>query len=321
MNLDDLDALRARDSRRRLAALDALPELMEAAWAQALAWPLPEPHSRPTAVVLAAVGSGALAAEMVAALVAGVCPMPLLVWREWGLPAFVGPETLVIALLPAGDEDEPRRAAQAAAERQARVLVLDRPADLPVSAATGPVAMLLLGLLTRLGLAATSAAEVAGAVAAVRAQQGQLGLESPVSANPAKRMAGQLMDRLPLIFAAAPLTAVAHYWQAQINRLGRAPAAAHATPDVAHLAVAGTQQPEALIRRYMVLALRSTFSDARADALTAQCRTAYMVAGFNTDEIAGTGPSALAHVFTALHYGDYAAYYLALCYGVDPSGE
>ena len=33
-----------------------------------------------------------------------------------------------------------------------------------------------------------------------------------------------------------------------------------------------------------------------------------------------SGPSALAHVFTAMHYGDYAAYYLAAFYGVDPSG-
>ncbi len=317
MNLDDLDALRALDSRRLLNAIDALPDLIEAAWAQAAALPIAAP---PTAVVIAAVGSGALAAELVAELVAGACPVPLVVWREMGLPAFVGPGALVIALLPAGDEDEPTSAAQVAGERGARLLTLERPFELPASAVTGPLAVLLLGYLARLGLATTSADEVTDAAAAVRAQQARLRAESPVSANPAKRMAGQLMDRLPLIFAAAPLTAVAHSWAAQINRLGRAPANAHATPDVAHLAIAGTEQPEALIRRHMVLALRSTYSSAPADALTAQCRMAYMVAGFNTDEVAGVGPSALAHVLTALHYGDYAAYYLALCYGVDPSG-
>jgi glucose/mannose-6-phosphate isomerase len=44
-----------------------------------------------------------------------------------------------------------------------------------------------------------------------------------------------------------------------------------------------------------------------------------MTAGFNTDAIEGVGRSPLAHMLTALHYGDYVAYYLALCYGVDPS--
>ncbi len=318
MDLDHLGTLRAHDPRHLLAAIDALPDQMMAAWALAQAWPLPATPPRPTAVVLAAVGGGALAAEIAAALVTDTCPVPLLVWPEAGPPAFVGPGVLMIALRPMGEEDEPASAAQAAAERGAQVLRLDRPLDLPDHAATGALALLLLGLLTRLGLAAISAAEVAGAVAAVRAQQTWLRAESPVSANPAKRMAGQLMDRLPLIFAAEPLAAVARYWKAQINRLARAPAAAEAVPDLAYLGLAGTEQPEALVRKYMVLALRSSFG--AADGLTAQCRLAYMTAGFNTDEVSGVGPSALAHVLTVMHYGDYAAYYLAQCYGGEVGG-
>ncbi len=324
MDLDNLDTLRAHDSRQLLAAIDALPDQLEAAWARAQTWPLPAsallpaPQPRPTAVVLAAVGSGALAAEIVVGLLAASCPVPLVVWTQAGLPAFAGPGTLVIALRSTESEAEPASAAQGAAERGAQVLRLDWPFDLPASVTTGACVLLLLGLLARLGLADISAAEVAAAGAAVRLQQTRLRAVSPVSANPAKRMAGQLMDRLPLIFAAEPLAAVARYWQAQINRLGRALAAAETVPDLAYVGLAGTEQPEALVRKYMVLALRSSFG--AADGLTAQCRLAYMTAGFNTDEVAGVGPSALAHAFTAMHYGDYAAYYLAHCYGVDPSG-
>lgn len=321
LDLDHLAALRARDSRGLLAALDALPDQLEAAWALAQTWPLAEGEPRPTAIVLAAVGSGALAAESAAALAADVCPVPLVVWRAAGLPAFAGPGTLVLALQPTGDEAEPTGAAQAAAACGAHVLTLDRLLAAHPFADTGPLALLVLALLARLGLAALTAADVEGAVAAVRAQQARLRAESPVAANPAKRMAGQLMDRLPLIFAAEPLAAVARYWQCQISRLARAPAAAAVVPDLAYHTLAGTEHPPALVRKFMVLALRSRFSAAPADALTAQCRLAYMTAGFNTDEIAGTGPSPLAHVLTAMHYGDYAAYYLAHCYGVDPSGE
>ena len=319
INLDDLDALRAADSTRLLAALDALPEYVEAAWAAAQMWPLPD-GLRPTAVLLAAAGTGALAADLAVELAQDASPVPLGVGRTAELPGWVGAGTLVVALRPTGEEDEPRLAAEAAAACGATVLALDRPLEVPEAAAVGPLAVLLLGLLARLGLAAVSAAEVRGAAEAVRAQQTKLRAESPVNANPAKRMAGQLMDRLPLLFAAAPLTAAARYWAAQINRLGRAPAMALATPEVAYGALAGSEQPEALVRRCMVLALRSSLSTPRADWLTAQCRRVYMTAGFNTDEVAGTGPSPLAHALTAMHYGDYAAYYLAACYGVDPGG-
>ena len=44
-----------------------------------------------------------------------------------------------------------------------------------------------------------------------------------------------------------------------------------------------------------------------------------MTAGFNTDAIEASGDGPLAHLFTSLHYGDYAAYYLAIANGVDPS--
>ncbi|MCC7362095.1 MAG: hypothetical protein IT317_21605 [Anaerolineales bacterium] len=319
INLDDLAALRAADSTRLLDALDALPAHLEAAWAAAQLWPLPE-AVRPTAVLLAAAGTGALAADLAVELAQAACPAPLSVWRAADPPAWVGAGTLVLALRPTGEEDEPRLVAQAALARGALVLALDRPLAVPDAAAVGPLTVWLLGLLARLGLAALGEADVRAAAEAVRAQQARLRAESPVNANPAKRMAGQLLDRLPLLFAAAPLTAVARCWAAQINRLARAPALALATPDVAYVALAGSEQPEALVRRCMVLALRSTHSAPRADWLTAECRRAYMTAGFNTDEVAGAGPSPLAHALTAMHYGDYAAFYLAACYGVDPGG-
>ena len=37
------------------------------------------------------------------------------------------------------------------------------------------------------------------------------------------------------------------------------------------------------------------------------------------DSVEAAGPSRLAHLLTCLHYGDYVAFYLAICYGVDPS--
>jgi glucose/mannose-6-phosphate isomerase len=43
------------------------------------------------------------------------------------------------------------------------------------------------------------------------------------------------------------------------------------------------------------------------------------VEGLNTDVYHAKGESPLAHVWTALHFGDYLAYYLAMSYGMDPT--
>ena len=48
-------------------------------------------------------------------------------------------------------------------------------------------------------------------------------------------------------------------------------------------------------------------------------RMAIMLQGQNTDTITAQGDSRLANIWTALLYGDYASYYLAIAYGVDPT--
>jgi glucose/mannose-6-phosphate isomerase len=48
-------------------------------------------------------------------------------------------------------------------------------------------------------------------------------------------------------------------------------------------------------------------------------RQILMVEGFNTDVIHAQGESRLAQQWTALHFGDYTAYYLAIAYGIDPT--
>ena len=44
-----------------------------------------------------------------------------------------------------------------------------------------------------------------------------------------------------------------------------------------------------------------------------------MLEGLNTDFIDAAGDTRLAHQWTALHFGDYTAYYLAMAYEVDPT--
>jgi glucose/mannose-6-phosphate isomerase len=39
----------------------------------------------------------------------------------------------------------------------------------------------------------------------------------------------------------------------------------------------------------------------------------------NTEFFDAQGDSPLAHIWTALHFGDYMAYYLAMAYGVNPT--
>jgi len=90
-------------------------------------------------------------------------------------------------------------------------------------------------------------------------------------------------------------------------------------PEMGHNSVAGTLYPEQLVGKCLALFLRSRFEGPREARRAEITREIFMTTGFNTDTVEAAGPSPLAHLFTSLHYGDYVAFYLAICYGVDPS--
>ena len=337
MDLDDTGYRRNLDSTNLMAAIGALPGSISAAWAAGQAVDWPERWHGARHIVLAGMGPAAMAAEIAAERLRGICSAAVLTWHNFEMPRAVNAESLVIVLSPEGDDEEAVSAAVAAEEQGADVAALTRGGELAATAqangwpvddvipdvrgqaAAGPLAVGVLGALARLRLCPDLTGEVADSAEALREQQEQLRAEAPVTSNPAKRMAGQLMDRVPLIFAAAPLAPIARHWKSQINVMAKAPAMAETVPAMDHSTIAGTVHPEGLISKFMVVALRSTFTHPRAQWMVDQTRQVYLTAGFNTDAVEGTGATPLAHMLTALHYGEYAAYYLALCYEADPS--
>jgi len=189
----------------------------------------------------------------------------------------------------------------------------------PPRAAVGTSFAYTLRLLARLGQIPDPSGEVASAVAAMRAQRERLGAASPVVRNPAKRMAGQLMDRWPIFFGAGLLAPVARRWRTQIAELAKAMAQFEELPEADHNMVAGVEHPKPMVGPTMVVFLQSSFNHPRNLKRLEATRQVLMLEGFNTDIIDCPGPSRLAQQWTGLHMGDYLAYYLAMAYGVDPT--
>jgi glucose/mannose-6-phosphate isomerase len=83
--------------------------------------------------------------------------------------------------------------------------------------------------------------------------------------------------------------------------------------------VAGVLNPESLFGSTMVVFLHASAIHPGNLLRVDTTRHVLMVEGFNTDVIKAMGESRLAQQWSALHFGDYTAYYLAMAYGVDPT--
>ncbi len=338
MNLDDLTHIQRLDAQNMLGEIDNLPDQLAAAFTYGQTLPLPAPRAFKQ-VIVGGMGGSAIGADLLAAYIADVCALPVAVHRDYGLPAFArGPETLFIASSHSGNTEETLDAfAQARAHGCTMVAVCtggelaSRAAQYGIPlwqfvhagqprAAVGFSFGLLLALFNRLGLIPPQSALLQSAVQAMKDQQTTLRMEVPAATNPAKRYAGQLVGRWVTVFGSGALAPVARRWKGQINELAKAPANFEFLPEADHNTLAGIANPHDLLAsRTLTMFLRSP-GDHPRNALRAEItRQTFMLEGLNTDFYMAKGDTLLAHVWTALHFGDYMAYYLAVAYDTDPT--
>ena len=337
MNLDEQDRFHEVDPEGMLAEIDGLPDQLQAAWDVGQSLPLPIVEGI-RQVVIAGMGGSAIGGDLLAAYVAPRMSIPVIVWRNYDLPAFAsGPGTLVITSSHSGNTEETLSAFERGREAGVSLMAITTGGELarraedhsiPLwrfehsgqpRAAVGYSFGLLLAALARQDLIPDTTDEVVDAVAAMNRQQENLRADVPVTQNPAKRLAGQMMERWPTIVGAGLLAPVARRWRTQVSELAKAVAQFEELPEADHNMVAGVVQPESLFGSTMVVFLRASLNHPRNIIRVDATNRILMVEGFGTNVIQARGDTRLAQQWTCLHFGDYTAYYLAMAYGIDPT--
>lgn len=337
IDLNDTQRMLALDPQRLIQQIDDLPNQLEAAERLGKILPLPL-EDGVQSILIAGIGASAVSADLLTAYLSSLCPLPILVHRDFGLPAWAkDSKTLVILCSVSGNSEETLSVYAKAKQNGCRILVLSTGGNLSKTAMKDEVPVwtyphtgqprsaigwtfgLLLTLFARLDWIPPQQEALRSAVTAMRSQQPHLKLETPVSENPAKRMSGQWMGRSVSVFGSGVLAPVALRWKSQINKLAKASAVAETLPDADTNTLAGLFQPEAALRYTFSVFLRSPSDHPSNRQRSDWTRQGFMMEGLNTDFFDAPGDSSLAQMWTALHFGDYAAFYLAMGYGIDPT--
>ena len=124
MNLDDLDYFKQLDTLNMLGEIDSLPDQLASAYQLGMQLDLPDWKDL-RQVVIAGMGGSAIGADLLATYCALLAPIPVLVHRDYGLPAFArGAETLVICSSHSGNTEETLDAFEAARTAGCRMIVV-----------------------------------------------------------------------------------------------------------------------------------------------------------------------------------------------------
>ncbi|MBM3306883.1 MAG: bifunctional phosphoglucose/phosphomannose isomerase [Candidatus Eisenbacteria bacterium] len=338
MNLDDTGALRAGDPSGMLGHLEGFPEQLERALEIGRRATLTLSGRGARAVVVAGMGGSAIGGEIAAAHLAGSISVPMIVVRNYEMPAFVGADTVVVAASYSGNTEETLAAYRDAHARGARVLcvttggelaaraaddghdVIAIPGGLPPRAALGYGLVPLLVSLARLGLSPDPGEDVADAVAVCRRSVAAHGAAAPAARNPAKEIAGWLCGGLPVIYGTTPRTAAAaSRWCGQLAENSKVVAHRAEIPEMNHNEIVGWSGERPLCGSARVVFLGDP-GDHPRNALRADfTRREVEAAGAAARVVTAAGATALGRLMSLVSLGDFVSVYLAALGGVDPT--
>ena len=336
-DLDKPYLFRETDPQDMLARISELPQQCRDAWVNAQNLQLPANYRQAEAVVILGMGGSAIGGDLLRTLLESECPVPIIVNRDYTIPAFVNGRTLAIASSYSGNTEETLTAFEAARQAEAMLLTITtggklaaqaRELNVPLltfdyratpRAALGHSIVTLLGIVCRLGLVGDKATDLDDAIAVMESWQKEINEAVPLAENAAKQLAVKLHEHLSVVYGAGHLSEVARRWKGQFNENAKAWAFFEQLPEMNHNALAGTEFPADLAEKIVAVMLTSSLDHPRTRVRFQIVQEVLGQRGVSCEMVEARGSCRLAQMLSAVHFGDYVSFYLAMLYGRDPT--
>jgi len=337
MELDNLSIYPLIDKSNMLFEIQGLAEQLAIAWETATTLPWPE-FKYIKSVILSGMGGSAIGADLLTTYIFPDCLVPVCVIRDYHLPEWAkGNETLVIASSHSGNTEETVSILNESINRHCSAFIITTGGKLSViakekkipiwlfnhhgqpRAAVGYTFGYLLAFFDRLGVIPDQSNNLNETIKAMHLMRKRIDVDIPVKDNPAKRLAGQLLNRWIAVMASDYLAPVARRWKTQINELAKAWAQFEILPEADHNTLAGVENTEEILSKTVTLFLLSSFDNPRNQLRAKFTRNEFIAAGINTEQICFEESQPLSEIWTSLLFGDYLSYYLAIAYQIDPT--
>ena len=333
--IETVERIRAADPGNMLDRIKDLSKQVRDAWGIGSRAPIPPAYSDVRNIVVAGMGGSAIGGDLAAALLADDLKIPMSIHRDYGIPAYVGRDTLFIASSYSGNTEETLSAFEDARKRGAKVLVLTtggrlaeqgRASSFPVvtfsykaqpRAALGYSLGLVLGCLVRLGFVRDLATDIEAALADL----GRLDerVHEGARTNDAKKMATELYGRIPFAYGAGVMGVMARRVKGQWNENAKNWSAFDVMSELNHNAVVGFPHPPVARDALTVLFLRSDRDNPRHKIRFDVTAELLDRAAVPHRTLSFSGQSMLSEVLQMVMFTDYVSFYLALLNGADPS--
>ncbi|HTU29589.1 MAG TPA: bifunctional phosphoglucose/phosphomannose isomerase [Solirubrobacteraceae bacterium] len=289
----------------------------------------------PGGLVIAGMGGSAIGGLLARAVLGDRASRPIVIARDYALPAWTTPDTTVLCASYSGETEETLAAFDAAGAVGARRIVSTTGGTLaasareegvpviPIPGGFQPRAAVGYGLVVALEVAALSGAapslrtEIDVAAAHADALAGEWGPGAPEDSL-AKHLARSLHGAIPIITGSGLTAPIAYRWKTQFNENAKSPAFAGELPEIDHNEIVGWKRTPGLGR---LAAVFLDDCDLHPRVRTRIELTRELIAdGTAASELVeSVGATRAERLVSLVLLGDLVTLYRAILDGVDPA--
>jgi glucose/mannose-6-phosphate isomerase len=320
-------------------SIEFLGKQCEQAWREIKKIKIPKDYHRVENIVVAGMGGSALGAHIIKTLYADTLRLPLEIVRNYSLPDYVGPKTLLILSSYSGTTEEVLTAAHDGLRRKAKIIgiatggglakflrkhkfpaYIFEPKYNPSSEprmGLGYSVVGQMGILKRCGLIKVSDREIKATVEELKVINYKLRIENKNSL--AEKAAQRLKDRVPILVGSEFLLGNIHTFANQINENAKCFSAYFELPELNHHLMEGLKNPASNRKNFEFILFNSNFYHPRN-------QKRYKILGevlrrnkIEFFEFKLKAKTKLAQSFETLLFGSYVSFYLAMLYGLNPA--
>lgn len=276
-------------------------------------------------VLICGLGGSGIGGTIISQLISDECQKPILVNKDYSLPAFVSPNTLVICCSYSGNTEETLSMYAQAEEKGAEVAIITSggqfakiakskgkniiqiPGGLPPRAAFGLSFPQLFFVFEKYGLIQSKTEEIKSAISLIDQSESNIQKE-------AAAVTEKLYGKRPIIYGESSLDGVCVRFRQQINENAKMLCWHHVIPEMNHNELVGWRTKN---RDLAVVIFRSKSDFYRNQERIEYSKEIIEQYASSVSEIYAKGASALEQALYLIHLGDWISYFLAEKKGID----
>jgi len=313
-----------------MESIESLPMQVEQVWDDFRTVTVPQSCFLAKNIVICGMGGSALGGRIAKSLVGEEIRIPMEVYTEYAIPAYVDENSLVIVSSYSGNTEETIGAFTEARERHARIFVIStggrigeyakaqaipsyifkpkyNPSGQPRNALGYSISS-VLAILARCKFVDITISDVDDLRGEMNKFDETIG----------KEMAAKLKDRFAVLVASEHLVGVVHAFANMLNETSKTFSVLYDIPELNHHLIEGLGYPKDLGKKSLFIVFESGLYSARVKQIYPVSESIFEKNGMVVEKYKVGSKSKLGQIFEVLMLGSWTSYYLAEEYGVNP---